>query len=132
MMNFLSRSPKVTDHSSLAWHSSTAVPGVRFATRRVSLAQRIELTQRIRELCLQHEFLKAGDAAEQVESALGDLLIRKLYLEWGVAEIRGFRIDHRPATVETVIQSGPETLADEMIAVLKSEIGLTEDERKNS
>ena len=53
------------------------MPGVHYAIRRVSLSQRIELTKRARELSLRHEFLKAGDAPDQLEASLADLLIRK-------------------------------------------------------
>ena len=114
------------------WHDSNAFPGVRYALRRLSLARRIELTESARDLCRQYEFLKSGDATDQLEASLSDLLVRKLYLVWGLAEISGMRIDGQPATVESLIQCGPDELADEIIKAIRSEIGLTEDERKNS
>ncbi|MDQ2776230.1 MAG: hypothetical protein M3Y57_15130 [Acidobacteriota bacterium] len=113
-------------------YESREVPGVRYTIRRVSLAQRIELVKSVRELCLKHEFLKAGDTADHMESWLADLLVRKLYLEWGLAEISGLRIDGKAATAADLIAKGPEKLSDEIIESIKSEIGLTEDERKNS
>ena len=130
-MKFMSLSPKQSSYSSLLWHDSEVAVGVRYATRRVSLSQRIELTKRVRELALGHEFLKAGDAAEQLEATLGDLLVRKLYLEWGLAEIKGLSIDGHVATVETLIEKGPEALSYEIVAAIRAELDISEEERKN-
>jgi hypothetical protein len=43
----------------MLWLESTTAPGVRYAVRRISLGQRLELTKRARELSLRHDFLKA-------------------------------------------------------------------------
>jgi hypothetical protein len=119
------------DYLTVAWHDSKIVPGVRFATRRVSLAGRIELAKRVRELTLRYEFLKAGDAAEQSEASLSELLVQQLLLEWGLLEITGLTIDGQPVTRTTLIESGPEALSDEIATAVRSEIGLSEEERKN-
>jgi hypothetical protein len=119
-------------YSSLAWHASETLPGVRFAVKRASLGQRIELTQRVRQLTLQNEFLRAGDAATQLEAALADLLTEKLYLEWGLERIEGLSIDGREATAATLIANGPESLTNEIAGVIQTENNLTDDERKNS
>jgi hypothetical protein len=131
-MRFTSRLRKAPGYSSLLWHESRTVPGVRFATRRVSLAQRIELTKKVRELALRHEFLKAGGESDQLEASLADLLARKLYIEWGVPELEGFRIDGQTATPDLVIEKGPEEFSDELIEAVRTELGLSDDERKNS
>jgi hypothetical protein len=131
-MRFISHLRKTPDHSSLMWHDSQTVPGVRFALRRVSLAQRIELARSVRDLTLKHEFLKAGDTAEQLESSLADLLARRLYLVWGVDRLEGLRIDGEPATVEMLIDKGPDELSDEIVDAVRRELGLSEEERKNS
>jgi hypothetical protein len=86
----------------------------------------------VRELTLRYEFLRAGDAAEQLEATLSDLLVRKLYLEWGLAAIEGLCIDGQSATIASTIESGPESLADEIVAAIRAESGLSDDERKNS
>ena len=117
--------------SSISWHASCVMEGVRFALRRVSLGQRMELTKRIIELMVQHDFLKAGGPADQLQAALSDLLVSKLYLEWGLAQVEGLIIDGQAATAELLIEKGPEDLASEIIAVLKQEAGLNEEERKN-
>jgi hypothetical protein len=88
--------------------------------------------RRVRELCLRHEFLRAGDTVDQSEAAMGDLLVRKLYLEWGLAAVYGLSIDGQTATVDALIQKGPEELAEEVAEQIRHELGLTEQERKNS
>ena len=130
-MKFPSLSPKEVGYSSLSWHKSKTIEGVRFAIKRVSLAQRLDLNQRVRELTLRHEFLKAGLATDQLEAACADLLVRKLYVEWGLAALEGLAIDGQTATGELLIEKGPEELVDEIVSVIQEEIGLSEEERKN-
>jgi hypothetical protein len=119
-------------YSTVNWLDSHAFPGVRYGIRRISLAQRIELTSRARELTHRYEFLKAGDSADQLEASLADLLTRRLYLEWGLAEIRDLTIDGQAATVELVVEKGPEALTNEIVAAIQAELSLSEEERKNS
>ena len=107
------------------------MPGVRFAVRRISLRQRIELNRRVKELTIKYDFLRAGDAADRLEAALSDLLVAKLYLEWGLDEIAGLSIDGQKATPDLVIAHGPESLSDEMAQFIQAESALTDDERKN-
>jgi hypothetical protein len=132
MMKFMSLSRKGPGHSSLSWRQSQTVPEVRFAIKRISLASRLELTKQLRELTLRYEFLNAGETADQLEAAMSDLLVRKLYIEWGLAEIQGLAIDGEPATAALLIQKGPENLTGEIISAIRQEIELSEDERKNS
>jgi hypothetical protein len=130
-MKLTSPSPKEVSYSSLLWHKSKTIEGVRFAIKRVSLAQRLQLNQRVRELTLRHEFLKAGPAVDQLEAAWADLLVRKLYVEWGLAGLEGLSIDGEAATVELLIDKGPEALLEEVVSAIQDEIGLSEEERKN-
>ena len=122
---------KDTSYSSVSWHSSKAMPGVRFAIKRISLRQRIELNRRVKELTIKYEFLRAGDAADQLEAALSDLLVTKLYLEWGLDEIEGLSIEGRKATPDLLIDHGPESLSDEIARFIQAESALTDGERKN-
>jgi hypothetical protein len=130
-MKFPSRLRNKSSYASVLWFESEAVQGVRYGIRRVSLCQRIELAKKARELSIRHEFLKAGDASDQLEASLADLLVRKLYIEWGLAEVTGLRVDSEPATVEVLIEKGPEALTDEIIAAIRGQLGLSEEERKN-
>ncbi|MBV8553388.1 MAG: hypothetical protein JOY54_18990 [Acidobacteriaceae bacterium] len=131
MTKFTSPSPRSCSYSTVVWQESSVLPGVRFAVRRSSLSQRIELANRVRELTLRNEFLRAGDAADQLEASLADLLARRVYLQWGLAEIKGLSIDGLPAEVELAIEKGPEDLLEEAIGAIRSATGLSEDERKN-
>jgi hypothetical protein len=132
MMKSLLPSHKETNYASVVWHQSRCVERVSFAVRRPSLAQRIDLTGRVRELSLQYDFLKAGDVSDQLEASLSELLVHKLYVEWGLAEIEGLKIDGKPADTVMLIERGPEELIHEIVTAIKAECGLTEDERKNS
>lgn len=131
MMKFTSRLHKKCNHSSLLWHKSEVAPGVGYAIRRVSLLQRIELTKKVRELTIKHEFLNSGENTDKLTASLADLLVRRLYLEWGLAELNGLIIDDQPATVERLIEKGPEVLSDEIVTKVREELGLSEEERKN-
>ena len=119
-------------YSSLDWRESQIVPGVRFAIRKISLAQRINLAEKTRDLFMQHEFLRAGDSADQVQAALAELMVRRLYLEWGLAVIEKLTVDGEVATVETLIERGPEDLTAEIATVIRDSLTLTPEERKNS
>jgi hypothetical protein len=121
------------DHelASTEWYSSERLPGVRFQIRKVTLGQRIELAARIRELCLRHKPLCQEGPSDEADAVHGELLIRRLYLEWGLAGIEGLKLDGVPATTSSLIEFGPEDLADEAIELVRAELGLTEAQRKN-
>jgi hypothetical protein len=131
-MKSLLPSRKDTNYESIVWHKSRCLEHVGFAVRRPSLGQRIELTERVRELTLKHEFLAAGDLSDQLSATLSELLVRRLYLEWGLSGIEGLCIDGEPANSTSLIERGPESLIEEIVNAIKAETGLSEDERKNS
>ena len=116
---------------SVAWRESAVTPGVRFAVRRPSLGQRIELAKRAKELALRHEVLKAGEAREQLEASLSELYVQRLYLEWGLAGLEGLTIDGERATAARLIERGPEELSNEILEAVVREARLSDDERKN-
>jgi hypothetical protein len=132
MMNFISRSRNVFDHLSHVWHESSTHKGVRFATRQISLSGRIELTKMIQDLVYKNDFLRAGDALEQSQASLADLLARKVYLEWGMSQVEGLTIDGSPASPHDLIERGPERLCEEIAETIQGELNLSEEERKNS
>ena len=130
MTNSTLLSDRNQNHESLTWFESGA--GVRYAIRRVSLGRRIELARRIREIGRGVEFLEAsGDPREKLEAAVLAGEIDRAYLEWGLAGIEGLTIDGEAATPARVIELGPLDLAQEILAQIKAECGLTEGERKN-
>jgi hypothetical protein len=52
-------------------------------------------------------------------------------VKWGLAGIEGLEIDSKPATPESLIERGPEELVREVLAAIRREAGLSEDEKKD-
>ena len=82
------------------------------------------------------EYLEAGaklenGARETLEATVLAAEIDRAYLEWGLVEVEGLAIDGAAATPETLVDHGPVELAMEILRRIKSECGMTEDERKN-
>jgi hypothetical protein len=121
-----------------SWNSrkiiaSNECPGVEFVIARMTFGRRIELMRRVRDLAARLEYFEAGrDAKNGMEGSLLGAEIDRLYILWGVEEIRGLELNHSPATVETLIDHGPEELVVEALEAVKAECGLSEQERKNS
>jgi hypothetical protein len=125
-------SPLGKSYESVAWFEAGAMPGVRYAIAHISFGRRIELARRIREIGRKLEFLEAGnDVREKLEAAVVAAEVDRAYLEWGLAGVEGLTIDGETATPGTLIDKGPMELAAEILARVKAECGLTEDERKN-
>jgi hypothetical protein len=119
-------------HESSAWFDSEICTGVRFRLTRISVVRRIELARRIREIGRKVEFFEAGqDPREKLEAAVLAAEIDRAYLEWGLEEIQGLEIDGEAATPASLIEKGPLDLAKEMLARIKRECGLNEEQRKN-
>jgi hypothetical protein len=111
---------------------SACVPGVEFTISRLSLARRIELGQRIREVGLKHDFLAAGRSViDQIDAGLVQRRIDRAYLEWGLIGIQGLQIDGVDATPEALIEAGPEELIHEILTAIRAELKLSEEETKN-
>jgi len=99
---------------------------------RISVVRRIELARRIREIARNVEFLEAGqDPREKLEAAVLAAEIDRAYLEFGLEEVQGLAIDGEVATPAALIEKGPLDLAKEILARIKRECGLSEDQRKN-
>jgi len=125
-------SPSDKRYESSIWFDSKTRPGVRFGIVRISFGRRIELARRIREIGRKAEYLDAGsDIREKLEAKVMAAEIDRAYLEWGLIGVEGLEIDGAPATPASLIDLGPVELATEILARIKAECGLTEDERKN-
>jgi hypothetical protein len=130
MTNCMSHSVKGWE--SRVWFEAEAMDGVRYEIVRVSFGRRIELARRIREIGRKMEYLEAGnDARETLEATVLAAEIDRAYLEWGLIAVEGLEIDGAAATPETLVDQGPVELAMEILRRIKSECGMTEDERKN-
>lgn len=111
---------------------STVMPGVHFIVQKMSFGRRIELTRRIRDLAQRVEFLCAGESPkEKLDATLLGAEIERTYVLWGLTEVGGLELDGAPATPESLVSHGPEQLFHEALEVIKTQCGLTEDERKN-
>jgi hypothetical protein len=107
-------------------------PGVQFVISRMSFGRRIDLMKRIRELAPRWEYLTAGKSPEEkLEAGLLSAEIGRLYVVWGLREVRGLDLDGAPATPESLASEGPEDVFQEALAAIKAECGLSEEERKN-
>ncbi len=112
--------------------ASETHPGVEFVIARMSFGRRLELMRRVRDLAVRLEFFEAGrEARNEMEASLLGGEIDRLYLLWGVEEIRGLELNGSPATAESLIEIGPEELFTEALSAVKTECGLSENERKN-
>jgi hypothetical protein len=120
-----------------AWEShkiiaSEAMPGVEFVIVRMTFGRRLELMKRVRDLAVRIEYFEAArDEKNRMEASLLGAEMDRLYLGWGLEEIRGLEIDGAAATPEAFIERGPEELVYEALTAIRTECGLTEAERKN-
>ena len=120
-----------------AWDSrkvvaSAARPRVEFVVNRMTFGRRLELMRQVRDLAARLEYFEAGrDAKNGMEASLLGAEIDRLYMLWGIEEVRGLELDGKPATPESLIEFGPEELVLEALAAVKAEAGLSENERKN-
>jgi hypothetical protein len=127
----------MTAQPGITWDSrrvvrSEARSGVEFVIARMTFGRRLELMRGVRDLASRLEFFQAGrDAANEMEASLLAAEIDKLYILWGLEEVRGLELDGAPATVESLIERGPEELFHEALRAVRSECGLGENERKN-
>ncbi|HLH40484.1 MAG TPA: hypothetical protein VKX39_15140 [Bryobacteraceae bacterium] len=125
-------SRSANQYASSIWCESATAPGVRFEIARVSFGRRMELARRIREIGRKAEYLDAGsEVREKIEGVVMAAEIERAYLEWGLIGVEGLEIDGTPATPQALIEAGPVELAMEILARIKAECGLTEEERKN-
>jgi hypothetical protein len=119
------------------WRSNTVVksvawPGVEIVVARITFGRRLDLMRRIRDLAARAEFLEAGASGkDRMDASLLGAEIDRLYVEWGVEEVRGISFDGRAADPASLIEIGPEDLFREALAAVKADSGLNENERKN-
>lgn len=112
--------------------ASETAPGVTFRLRRVSFRGRLELLRAVRAISGRQEFAAAGDSlADRLDAAVLEQELNEIYLRWGLLGVVGLTLDGEPASVEGLIERGPETLCQEILALIKSECGISEDESKN-
>jgi hypothetical protein len=120
------------EYVSTIMRESKTTPGVRFVIRRPSLQRRAEITRRVRQLLAELEYRSAGESlTDKLAAAELESRIDSIYLEWGLEEVEGMRIDGEVCDARALIERGPEELAREIADAIRSECRLSEDERKN-
>lgn len=128
----MSRSDEPLEYLSTEWVESTVMPGVKYLVRRVSLALRAEITRRVRKLLSELEYREGGDGLEdRLVAAMVAAQVDLTYLDWGLARIEGLEIDGQTATIQTLLERGPEALSREIAKVIRDRCHVTEPERKN-
>ncbi len=119
-------------YESEAMVESPTHPGVKFRIAKVSFARRVDLMRRVRELARRAEFQGAGqEPADKMDAALLQAEIEQLYVTWGVKAVEGLTVNGIAASPELLIE-GPEVVFREALAAVRKELGLSEEERKNS
>jgi hypothetical protein len=112
--------------------ASETIPGVEFIIARMTFGRRLELMKSVRDLAARLEYFDAGrEEKNRIEASLLGAQLDRLYIHWGLEEIRGLELDGEAATPQLLIDKGPEDLLHEILTAIKSECGLNEQERKN-
>jgi hypothetical protein len=112
---------------------SSAHPGVTFRVRKLSFGRRLELLTRVGDLARKAQWLQSGgETVDKIQAAELDALIDRVYVEWGLDSIADLYIDETPATPLDLLERGPEELCREALAAIREQLGLSEQERKNS
>ncbi len=113
--------------------ASQRITGVTFQIGRMSFGRRLELIRELKGWLGRLEFVSAGAAGpeQQAEAALLAGEIDRIYLRWGLRRLMGLEIDGEEVTPESLLESGPEELVEEILQAIRREAGLSEAERKN-
>jgi len=126
------RTGEVVSYASVVTARSKSLPGATFSINRISFDRRMELTRRVREISQRAEFFDAGTALkDKIEANILAQEIEAMYLRWALVGIEGLMIDGEPATIDKLLEKGPDELTKEIVCAIKAQCGLSETERKN-
>lgn len=119
-------------YENAVWHASRTRPGVRYQVLRMSLLRRHRLLLELKDLAAEQRFhaVQEGVASELAAAELRGRIDEKA-IRAALVQIEGLSIGGEPATVESLLESGPEDLAYEIAAAIADESFLNEEERKN-
>jgi hypothetical protein len=119
-------------YESAVWRESRRRPGVRYEVLRMSLLRRHRLLLELKGLAAKQRFQAAREGVEN-EIAAAELRgrIDEKTIRAALVRIEGLSIGGAPATVESLLESGPEDLAYEIAEAIADESFLNEEERKN-
>src|SRR5712671_2486993 len=96
---------------------SQAIPGVKFRIRRVTFGRRLDLARILRDRleAIAKLALATESPARAAQTALLSAEMDCVHLRWGLDAIEGLEIDGAPATADSLIDSGPESLVKEIL-----------------
>jgi len=136
------------NYCSKTTHESKTCPGVSFSLKKMTERRRI-----LREMTVADLRTKVNEGSAAIKTAMENidntmaggldklnrdfamLLHAEWYpawIRWGVASIENLDIDGKPATIETLIESAPTELLEEIFLTILKESGLSTVEEKNS
>jgi hypothetical protein len=119
-------------YESVAVVESQIASGVKFTLAKMSFGRRTDLMRQVRGLARKMEFLEAAlEPAQKMDAALLRVEIDRLYVKWGLLGVSGLELDGLEATPESLAEAGPEELFREALALVRTQTGLSADERKN-
>ena len=128
----MSPSDNVHFYASTLRVEAKSLAGVSYEIARISLGRRAEISRRIRGLLNEMECRGAGEGVEDRLAATElEAAIDRVYIEWGLLSVDGLQIDGEPATVRSIVDRGPESLAREIADAVRGQCQVTVDERKN-
>ncbi|MBI4893437.1 MAG: hypothetical protein HY821_22640 [Acidobacteria bacterium] len=120
------------EYASAEWHESESMKGVRYKLARISLARRVEITSRVRALVAEAEYhMSGGGMLDTIAAAEVEARVNQAYLQCGLLEVRGLRVDGATCSVAELIERGPEGLCREIAARIRTLCVVSADERKN-
>jgi hypothetical protein len=117
-------------YESAVVRDSAIYPGVCYRLDKMSFGRRLELMKAVREATAKIDFLDANGDAGRMAAAILSVEVDRLYVRWGLKGVDGLLIDGTQATTESLLAAGPEELVQEALALIKSECGLDESEKK--
>lgn len=128
----MSHSAETVRYESSEWVDSRMEPGVRFAVAKISLARRAEISKRMRGLLSELECRSAGESmTDRLAATEIEARIDRVYVEWGLVSVEGLFIDGEAASVESLVERGPERLCREIAVCVRKQCHLSGEERKN-
>lgn len=109
-------------------YKSAVLEGAVITVKRLTFQSRLELLKDLRPLLQKLEFLSADPkSAGGIERAIIEKEVEAHLLKWGVVSISNSEV----MTTEDLLDNAPVELADELVAFIIRQFGLTIAEQKN-
>jgi hypothetical protein len=98
----------------------------------MSLLRRHRLMLQLKQLAAERAFHAAGNGVwDEISCAELHARIQTTAIRCGLAELEGLSIDGQLASIESLLERGPESLCTEIAEAIADENTVSSDERKN-